>query len=91
MRRRQSFLFFAVLGSFLLTLLLVNFFHTEKDPRHSSSCPACHLQQTSLAVSLAPVLYLPQPVLLEILASSDWLPEKSAFVIDLASRSPPSC
>jgi hypothetical protein len=90
-RRRRGFLVILVFSSFLLTLLLVNFFHTEKGPRPSSSCPACNFQQTSLAASLAPVLHLPQLFMLEILAPADFLPKTFAFVIDLVSRSPPFC
>jgi hypothetical protein len=90
-RRGRGFVFILVFSSFLLTLLLVNFFHTEKGPRCSSSCPACHLQQTSLAAGLAPVLHLPQLLLVEILVAADFLPETSAFAIDLVNRSPPCC
>gem|GEM_PF-1369908 len=88
--RFRAFLFVWVFGVFLATILLVNFFHTEKSPFPSSSCPACHLQQTSLATGVALVLYVPQLLLLEILPIPECSIEISALAIDLVTRSPPT-
>jgi hypothetical protein len=88
-RRGQKLLAFNFLWIFLLILLTVNFFHTEKNLDHSGSCPACHFQISSL--SLTPILpvQLPALLLVETLSCLDSSVNAAVFVIDRVSRSPP--
>ncbi len=90
-RRRLDFALVLLSASFLIALLVANFFHTEKGPRQSSSCPACQFQQTSIAAGVVPVFNLPPLLLFGILPLSECLPEIPVFGVCLSNRSPPVC
>jgi len=88
-RRRRGLFFLGVFAVFLFATLFVHFFHTEKGLRPDSSCPACHFQSTSLAVSLSLTIILPRLLLIEILPVWESCLENPAVFFDLVSRSPP--
>jgi ABC-type Mn2+/Zn2+ transport system permease subunit len=89
-RRRRGLFVLGVFAVFLFATLFIHFFHTEKGLRPDSSCPACHLQTTSLAVGLSLAVILPRLLLVEFLSvwESDF--ESPAVFFELVSRPPPS-
>lgn len=89
MSRRRALSLAAILGGFMLALLLSNFLHTERTPFESPSCPACHFQAASLAAGLMSAFLLPELILLAVLTAVNALPKGVDFVISLSSRSPP--
>ena len=60
----------AILVLFLGVTLLINFAHTEKTPRGSQDCPACHFQNSSLATQAMPCLFLPSIAFIQIVEAA---------------------
>jgi hypothetical protein len=89
-RKNRSLVFLGIFASFLLATLLVHFFHTEKGIHPDGTCPACHLQTSSLAVGLCLAIILPRLVLVEILPVWESDNVTPALFRSLVSRSPPA-
>jgi hypothetical protein len=88
-RTGRKLLAFNVLVVFLFAVLAVNFFHTEKNPNHSGSCPACHFQASSLSLTPSLPVQLPALLLVETLSWLDSSVDTAIFISDRVSRSPP--
>jgi hypothetical protein len=88
-RKNKKLASLILLLLFLSVSLFIDLFHTENTALKDSSCPACHFQQSSIAIPQTVSLELPDLVLVGILD----LPlsgEYEAFPARaVAARSPP--
>ena len=89
-RRRRGLLILGVFAVFLFATLFVHFFHTEKGLRPDNSCPACHLQTSSLAAGLSLAVFLPLLLLVEVLSVREYDFESPAILFERVSRAPPA-
>lgn len=88
-QKKRNVLIQLVLYSFLYTILVFNFCHTERSLEQSSNCAACHFQKSSLSLFSAVIVYIPQLALAEILQLRNDILAQPILSIKLVSRSPP--
>ncbi|HDT11693.1 MAG TPA: hypothetical protein ENN58_03020 [bacterium] len=79
--------------SFLFILLSItfgiNFFHTEHNAQNNPNCPACHFQNSTIAIHQINFFHLPQLNSLKIINIIENHQFFSIFLIAKSSRSPP--
>ncbi len=90
MLRKQKIGFILVaLLLFLCVTLFIHLFHQEESFQGSSSCPACHFQNSTLMTAQIDVFTLPQLTQLDILRSFEAGTLIQIFPAAPSSRSPP--
>jgi len=75
--------------TFLFLILLIDFFHTEKNIQANHICPACHFQNSTLAIDQINFFHLPQLYILEILKTVESFHYSQDCFLNPTSRSPP--
>jgi hypothetical protein len=90
MSKRNKKLFnLAFLLFYLVIVLTINFFHTEKTLGRDDDCPACHFLNSSFTTSQINFFHLPLLSIIGILKTFESFNYLYLFIIEPSSRSPP--
>jgi hypothetical protein len=87
--RYKKFLCLEFLLIFLFLILFINFFHTEKTGQSNHFCPACHFQNSTLAIDQINFFHPPQLYFLEVLKAIESYHYSQNCFLNPTSRSPP--
>jgi len=85
----QKLVRFVFIALFVAMTTFVGFFHTEKSPKPSPSCPACQLQASSLAVHEIDCPGNLQLHFFDNVVAFEHFDYKRLVSPDLSTRSPP--
>ncbi len=86
---RTRIINFAILSIFLFLTLFIHFLHHDTGPLGSSSCPACHFQNSTLTTTQTNIFITPELILLDTLGLFSRQADHQVHGIRPASRSPP--
>ncbi|MCP2620154.1 hypothetical protein NLC35_02785 [Candidatus Aminicenantes bacterium AC-334-K16] len=89
-RNKRLYFHIAFLSLFLLTVLVVDYLHTERTLQETDNCPACQFLRSSLTTSQINFFFLAPLVWSSYLDPISEVESSFIIVILPASRSPPS-